>query len=212
MRRTSPPPPSPACSAVRETMSARLDGEDHPLPAAEVHAHLVGCTACAAFEASLASVTRRTRIATAEPVPDLTSSVLTALAEDRDTSGSRRTFELRILVALAGVVQLALAVPALVGLAGADVHLGRDLGALQLALGIGLLFAAWQPRRAAGVLPIAAAVALGAIVTVGLDVVAGRATIGSELAHLSELVGVLALWALRRRIPDQPRALPVPAH
>lgn len=202
------PPTSPACTPVREAVSARLDGEDHPLPVTEVHAHVVSCEACAAFETALAGVTRRTRVATAEPVPDLTAPILVALAEDREANVDRRMLELRWLVALAGAVQLLLAVPALVGVISPDVHVGRDLGALQLALGVGLLFAAWQPRRSAGVLPIAVVVALGAVVTAAFDVATGVATLTAELAHVSEVVGVLALWALRRRVPDQPQVVP----
>jgi predicted anti-sigma-YlaC factor YlaD len=203
----TPQPPS-TCAAVREALSSRLDGEDHPVPLPDVHSHLSACGPCTRFESQLAGVTRRTRVATAEPVPDLTAPILVALAEDRASATDRRTLELRWLVALAGAVQLVLAVPALVGLIGPDAHLGRDLGALQLALGVGLLFAAWQPRRSPGVLPIAAVVAIAAMVTAGIDVATGVATLTAELTHLSEVIGVLALWALRRRIPDEPRPLP----
>jgi predicted anti-sigma-YlaC factor YlaD len=83
-------------------------------------------------------------------------------------------------------------------------HLGRDLGALELALGIGFLVAAYQPHRAAGVLPIAAVAAGVVVVAVAIDLIAGRTSLLAELTHLSELVGVVALWALTRRLPDRP--------
>lgn len=190
------------CSAVRETISARLDGEEATLTTDEVERHLRACDRCHRFTANLAAVNRRISVGGAETVPDLTAPILVALAEDRGAQVDGRTSQLRVLVALAGVVQLVLALPVLFGAAGATAHLGRDLGAFELALGAGLLLAAWQPRRAAGVLPVAAVVAVVATAAGLIDLAAGRATLLSELTHLTELVGVAALWALTRRLPD----------
>jgi predicted anti-sigma-YlaC factor YlaD len=196
------PPPDPGCTEVREALSAQLDGERLELSSERLRAHLARCGACAAFDERAVRVTRRARIGAAAAVPDLTAPILTSLADRHAGAGDRRTRQLRGLVALAGAVQLAFALPALLGLLGPDLHLGRDLGALQLALGVGFLFAAWQPARAAGVLPVATVVALGVVVTAGSDVVRGAATVTAELTHLSELVGVVVLWALRRRSQD----------
>lgn len=196
--------PTPACGPTREALSAHLDDEVATLPLDEVHRHLAACTACTDFEASLVAVNRRVRVAAADAVPDLTAPILVALSADRASGAAERTRQLRALVALAGAVQLIVALPVLLGAVAPDLHLGRDLGAFEMALGAGLLLAAWQPRRAAGVLPIAAVVAVVATVGGILDVVAGRATVLAELTHLTELVGVAALWALSRRLPDQP--------
>jgi predicted anti-sigma-YlaC factor YlaD len=203
--------PTPACGAVREVLSARLDGEPVDLPLDEVHAHLATCEPCAAFDAALPGVNRRVRVAAADAVPDLTAPILVALTDDRRSVGDRRLRDLRVLIGLAGAVQLVLAVPVLLGLAGPAFHLGRDLGALELALGLGLVLTAYQPHRAAGVLPIAAAATVVVLVGAVVDVAAGRATLAAELTHLSEVVGVLALWALTRRLPDPPSLRPVPA-
>lgn len=190
-----------SCVAVREAISADLDGEAAALPETTVARHLQGCRGCATFRDALPVATRRAVVAQAEAVPDLTGPILTALAEDRTAEQDRRTRDLRVLVGLAGVVQLALAIPVLVGLAGPAAHLGRDLGALELALGVGLLLAAVQPQRAHGVLPIAAVVAVTVTLAGVIDLVAGRATPIAELTHISELIGVAALWALTRRLP-----------
>lgn len=204
-------PTSAACRTVREAVSAGLDGEDAVLPAAEVRRHLAGCPACETFAAQLPEVNRRVTVAGAEAVPDLTAPILVALAGDRNAIDDRRIRDLRVLVALAGAVQLVLAIPVLLGLVGPAVHWGRDLGAFELALGAGLFLAAWQPRRAAGVLPIAAVVAVLATFGGVVDLVAGRATILAELTHLTELIGVAALWALTRRLPDDPVLRPAVA-
>jgi predicted anti-sigma-YlaC factor YlaD len=187
------------CSAVRESLSARLDDEVPPLATAAVDRHLGGCHACARYATDLQGLHREARVAVADEVPDLTADILVAVTAQQQLAVGRRTRELRVLVAVAGVVQLALAVPVLLGLLGPAAHVGRELGALQLALGVGLLVAAWQPWRAAGVLPVAAVVASTTVVAGIVDVASGAATLTGELVHLSELAGVLALWALRRR-------------
>jgi predicted anti-sigma-YlaC factor YlaD len=206
------------CAPVRESISALLDGEEAPLGGEAVDRHLEVCASCAAHASGVERVHRSVRVTRAVDVPDLTADVLLAVTEATQQRAGRRVRELRGLVALAGGVQLVLALPFLLGIAGPDLHVGRDLGALQLALGVGLLVAAWQPWRAAGVLPIAAVVAAITVIAGVVDVATGAATLGGELVHLSEVVGVAALWALRRRDPEgtgdaaQPLAVPaVPA-
>lgn len=197
------------CDLVREALSAAHDGEaaasgDHRASVDDrvsVDDHLAGCAGCVAFAASLERLDQRVLAVRAVPAPNLTAAVLTAVAADVQAERDRRVLELRWLVGLAGVAQLLFAIPLVLGVMGPSAHVGRDLGALELALGIGLIFAAWQPERAAGVLPVAAVVAAAAVVTGGLDVTSGRATLLQELPHLTEIVGVLALWALTRRLP-----------
>jgi predicted anti-sigma-YlaC factor YlaD len=195
--------PDAACTSMREAISAQHDGE--ALPAAVTPAaladHLERCAGCRGFASSLPGLRAKTEVAAATPVPPLTSAILTHVAEQRGASARPTTRQLRWLVGLAGVAQLVLALPMLIGLAGPDLHAGRDLGALQLALGVGLLFAALQPRRAVGVLPVAAVVAATTVVVAAIDVATGAATLTAELTHISELVGVVALWALARRTP-----------
>jgi predicted anti-sigma-YlaC factor YlaD len=201
--------PSRACRTVREALSARLDGEEHPLPDDEVDRHLAACAGCTENLDAMAGLDRRLRLTEAFEVPDLTAPILVALAEDRSAAATVWATRLRGLVALAGTVQLALALPALLGVGAPDVHLGRDLAVLQLALGVGFLVAAWQPSRAAGLMPVAAVVGIVTLITAGVDVIAGTASPVAESAHLSEIVGVVALWALRRRVPLGP--LPIRA-
>jgi predicted anti-sigma-YlaC factor YlaD len=197
---------SATCAAVREALSARLDGEASPVEADDVDRHLAACVACRRFEVAVADVGRRTRLAGAPEVPDLSASIVAAVAAE-DAGEDRRTRDLRVVVALAGLAQLAVAVPLLLGLVDAGGHLGRDLGAFELALGVGFLLAAWQPHRTAGVLPVAAVVAGTVLVASTLDLATGRATLLMELPHLSELIGVAALWALRRRRSGMPTTM-----
>lgn len=215
-RRTEPPTPS--CRSVREAVSARLDGEPQPVAAPQVREHLAGCAACARFADALAALAQRPAARADQPAaqpPDLTERILAARAAElaaapastRPAVDGPPSGAVRALVVLAGTVQLLVAAPALLGLVGPDLHVGRDLGALQLALGVGLVLAGLQPHRAAGVLPVAAAVAGATLLTITVDVTAGAATLAGELTHLSEFVGVVALWLLARRSRG-PRPLP----
>jgi predicted anti-sigma-YlaC factor YlaD len=111
-----------------------------------------------------------------------------------------RTRFLRISLAVIAVIQLAMAVPALVlgDDAGLPTHVARHLGSFSLALGVGLLVVALRPERAAGVLPIVAAVVLCLLASSAIDIVSGRAMPGDEVSHAPELVGLVAVWLLAR--------------
>lgn len=191
-------PPTVACIATREALSAILDGETPPVGDAAVDRHLADCTACSRYARRLDEAGRRLAIARAEPVPDNTATILAALATE--AQDDRRIRDLRVLVGLVGILQLVAGVTVLLGSAGA-LHTGRELAALQLAIGAGLVLAALQPWRADGLLPVMVVlVAIMAVVGV-VDVVSGVASLAAELTHVAELVGVLALRGLVRRSP-----------
>lgn len=197
------------CVTVRESVSADIDGEVSPLDDAEVTRHLQGCDACDRFATDAPGMTRRVRLAAAQDVPDLTATIMTGLADEPAPSSVRWIARLRVVVAMAGIAQMLLAVPLVAGMIGGDLHLGRDLAALQVALGVGLILAAVQPHRAAGVLPVVVVVAGATLVLAGIDVATGVATLTTELVHVSELLGVLALWALSRALPATVTTSPV---
>lgn len=184
------------CEPIRETLSARLDGEDGTVPEATATRHLEACAACRRYEAGLAGAQQRLRLRPALVVPDLTGPILAADAARREREHRARAA--RGLVGVVGLVQLALAVPLLLGLVEPGLHLARHLGALELGLGVGLLVAVVQPRRAAGVLPIVAVVATVSVVSAGLEIQRGHTTLLAETVHLLEAVAVLGLWLLVR--------------
>lgn len=187
------------CAPVRETLSAWLDGEQGSVSQAAATEHLATCHACRAHRAALADAGRRLRVQPAPPVPDLSDRILSAVAEQR--GHEHRARAARGLVGLVGLAQLVLALPLLLGLVEPELHLARHLGALELGLGVGLLVAALQPRRAPGVLPIAAVVATVSVVSAVLEIQRGHTTLLAESVHLLEVVAVLGLWALIRAVP-----------
>lgn len=203
------------CTAIREALSARLDGEDPGTPATLLDRHLTGCAGCREWLAGAESLHRAVRVRSAEPVPDLTAAIVaTATARGHVTADARPLSVWRqpisgwrwALFAVA-LTQLVLAGPALLlgSGAGEAVHAARELGAFDVALAGGLLMAAWQPARAWGLLPFAAVLAVVVAGTAVLDVFDGSTSAGNETIHLLELAGVALLWQVAREAGGRTR-------
>jgi predicted anti-sigma-YlaC factor YlaD len=196
------------CDHCRDAISAALDGEDPGVPADLVSAHIEACAGCREFAAAAPDLHRAARIAPAAPVPDLTDSILRAIGDEPvSVPADDRTRFLRISLAVIAVIQLLMAVPALVlgDDAGLPEHVARHLGSFALALGVGLLVVAWRPERAAALLPVVAALVLCLLASSLIDIVSGRAEPGTEVGHAPELVGLVAVWLLARTPGLEPR-------
>ena len=151
------------CAACREAVSARLDGHDTEDP--DVDTHLARCAECQAWRADVVALAHRIDLHCSDPVPDLSATVLAALAEeDAMAETAARQDALRpwqVGLATLGTLQLLLAVPVLLfgSEPGAGVHVAREMGSFDVALAVGFLFAAWRPARAWGMVPLVAALA-----------------------------------------------------
>jgi predicted anti-sigma-YlaC factor YlaD len=172
------------CREIREACSAALDGEDPGVSRAVIDEHLRTCDSCREF------------VARAE-MPDLTPRIAMAAEEDR---ALRSFLSSPVRVALVGiaVAQLAMAVPTLLFGTdeGAPIHVAHEVGAWDLALAVGFLFAAWRPLRAVGMLPFVAALSAGLVLTAVIDIANGKTPAVLELTHVLELVGTVLLWML----------------
>ena len=193
------------CEHIREALSAQLDGEDPGVDEARLDQHVAGCAGCTAWADELGALHRLVRVQPAEPVPDLSAAIMASAPTLEGTApwwaplGERISTVRWALFAIA-LTQLVVAGPGLLlgEDAGASVHVARELGAFDVALGVGLLVAAWQPARAWGLLPVAAALALGMAVTAVGDVIDGTATTVGEVHHLLELASLVLLWLVAR--------------
>jgi predicted anti-sigma-YlaC factor YlaD len=193
------------CHDCRIAISARLDGEDPGRPAAAIEIHLQGCEACRRFAEDAEALHRSVRLAPAAPMPDLTPTILHAVGREvgRDRHERERTLGLRVCLALIGLLQIAVALPALIlgDDAGLPVHTARHIGSFTAALAVGFLFVAWRPERAAGLLPVASALVAFVIGTTVVDVVTGHTAAFSESSHVTEVVGLVVTWLLARPDP-----------
>jgi predicted anti-sigma-YlaC factor YlaD len=216
--------PPITCEQCRIGISSRLDDEDPGCPSVALHAHLAGCADCRAFESEATRLHRVSRVTAAPTVPDLTPRVLAAIGETAigeiaiGETGSRAapvtTDHLdawRLGLAVVALVQIALAIPALLfGTdAGLPVHTARHLGSFDAALGVGFLVIAWKPSRVPGLIPMTVALVAFLCLSSVVDVASGRTAALGELTHTTELLG-LALCLLIGRATALPRRGGIP--
>lgn len=199
------------CALFRESLSAAMDGETGPLPEAEVDRHLRGCGACQAWR-DQAQRLRRSLLRQAPAVPDLTAAIL-----ERAPLPSREKWAARVALGLVGLVQSGLGfaeflVPgdAHAAHAGA-IHLSNESAAWNLALGIGLLWAALRPRTAGAQLPLVAGFALVLGVASVIDVSDGQVGPGRLLTHSLLVVGLVLMFVVHREHRRRPAPAPLTA-
>jgi predicted anti-sigma-YlaC factor YlaD len=189
------------CATCREALSARLDGEPEPVAAAQVDEHMADCPDCPDWYADAMVLTRRARVREFVATPDLVDAVLA----EAQPPARRRPYA-RVALAAIGLIQLLLAVAQLFGTEthlhhGGETltgHLINEGAAWNLALGLAMLAAAWQTKRAAGLLP-AIAVFVGALVVFSLvDVITVGVPGTRLLSHIPLLVGLALLYLVNR--------------
>ncbi len=183
---------------VRELLSAGLDGELDAFEADRLAAHLSGCDACRDHQVTLREVVRRSRVASARAVPDLSADLVRAMAQRMDgtrRSATRRVTQLRAGLSVAAAVQFLLAMP---GLAGPSLHSGRDLAAFQVALACTYAIAASRPHIAGGLVPFLVVVAVAGMVVLVLEAFAGGAHPVTESGHLVPLAAAALALRLAR--------------
>lgn len=194
------------CPTARDALSARLDDAPLGVEPAALDVHLAACPSCRAWGASAAELIRRARLHVVPQMPDLTAAVQIGVQQARQLPRPGWT-PARLGLVLLGTAQLLLSLPPLLGAeVGTSVHVSREVGVTQVALAVGVLAAAARPWRAAGMLPVVLALALGLAVVAGADVLTGRVAWTGEVVHLLPLADALLLWLVRHRDP-----LPGPA-
>jgi predicted anti-sigma-YlaC factor YlaD len=191
------------CDTAREALSARIDGEREPIPAARVDEHLAACEPCRQWQAAAVEQTQllrrlagRSQVAAVRPLPP---------SQRVDTSPVRWR---RWALGAVGVVQLLLAIAQ-----GAGVHLGLEHSAMgghvlnestawSAALGVVMVVAALRPALAAGLTWVLGAFVAALAVYVVIDAIAGQVTLDRALTHLPVLAGVALAWLVWRH--DRP--------
>jgi predicted anti-sigma-YlaC factor YlaD len=195
------------CETCREAVSARIDGEAEPVPAAQTDEHLRACPECRAWQARAVELSRELRVREAAPVPDLTGSIMANAPRLGDTRGRWP----RLLLGGIAVAQIGLALSQMVGAADdhlehggvpAASHFFNESTAWNLAMGIGLLWATFRPRATSGLLPVLAGFV---VVLVGYsthDLIAGTAPVLRVVGHGLLVVALGLLIVVHRRSVD----------
>ncbi|GAA1210281.1 hypothetical protein GCM10009675_33630 [Prauserella alba] len=145
---------------------------------------------------------RSMRLAEAPDMPDLTERIVAVAAPP-----PREHWGLRVPLIVVALLQCGLGIAQLLGVhvghavtAGAGAgHLGNESAAWNLAVGVGLLWAALRPHAAAGLLPALTAFAgVLAVVSVA-DLATGAVTATRVLSHGILVAGICLLLLVRHR-------------
>ena len=134
------------CDRFREALSARLDAEPLGVSASALDHHLATCPDCARWAADATRLTRQARLGTAD-VPDLADGITADVVLAARRVLRRRTV-LRVVLGIAGVVQLIIAGPAFFGNSigmSMSAHAAHEAAAWNLALAAAFLATAATP-------------------------------------------------------------------
>ncbi|MGB3440543.1 MAG: zf-HC2 domain-containing protein [Actinophytocola sp.] len=207
------------CVTCRESLSARLDGEAGASPAELVDAHLAECGACRTWQSRAEEQNRLLRVRRAAPVPDLSQAILADAPVIQPAQG----WGVRGALVCVAVAQVTLGLSQLVGMGRTTLHsehgggptvaghLFNESTAWNLALGIGLLWAAFRPRATTGLVPVLAGFVVVLFAYSTHDLATGAAPVSRVLGHGLLVAGlVLMIIVNRRHRPPAPELARVP--
>lgn len=199
------------CDTAREALSARIDGEREPIPAARVDEHLTGCAPCREWQATAVEQTQvMRRLAGRSQVAAVRSTSEDGPQRIRRPSVSWQRWALGAV----GIFQLTLAVAQGLG-ANLGVphpesagHVLNESTAWSAALGVAMLASAIRPVMAGGLAWVLASfIAVLALYEI-TDTDAGRVSVERPLTHLPVIAGALLALLVWRR--DHRRRGPQP--
>lgn len=182
------------CADARLLISTDLDGALTPVESMRLDGHVEHCVDCERYRERVSALARSARLRPVAPDPAFVATVMERAQPARLGRGNW----LRPALAWCGLLVAWQSLdPLLYGDAdGAPTHIARHVGASTLALAIGLLFVAWKPHRAFGLLPFVGALFATMLVGAAFDVASGHRSVLAESVHLSELVGLVLVWMI----------------
>lgn len=188
------------CDTAREALSARIDGEREPIPAARVDEHLRGCDPCREWYAAAVEQTQLLRRMAGRTQVSAVRSAPQQRQEAPRVPGSWPRWALGAV----GVVQLTLAVAQGMGAelgvphAATAGHVLNESTAWSAALGVAMLAAAIRPAVAGGLAWVLGSFAGFLLLYEITDADGGRVSLDRPLTHLPVVVAaVLALLVWR---------------
>ena len=190
------------CEVAREALSARIDGEREPVPAARVDEHLAECGDCRAWRDHVTVQADRLRQLVRRPV-------LQPPGFDRRVRAlpGQRVDWLRWALGGVGVAQILLATSQAlgenVGLThsgmGSGGHLLNESTAWSIALGVVMVVAALRPAAAAGLAGVLGVFVGVLAVYVVMDALSGAVTATRILTHVPVVLGAILAALVWRR-------------
>ncbi|MFN3255361.1 MAG: zf-HC2 domain-containing protein [Ilumatobacter sp.] len=200
------------CTTARELLSAQLDQETDTDEAAPANRHLGQCAECSRWWTSVGKVTRTLRVRPAEPIPDIATAALARSRSERQWPYQSARASLAILAA----VELVFAMTGVIaGRDSSPIHDSQHLGAFGAAIAAAVMFVAWRPSRARGLMPIVFTLAIAIPIFAIVDLFNENLTTGGGIHHVVQMVGLALVWVVAARpsaltAPPQPiTALPM---
>jgi predicted anti-sigma-YlaC factor YlaD len=194
------------CEEYREALSARLDGEDEPIPAADTDGHLRRCAACRQRLHDATAVTRMVRLQPVAATPRVDVAVVVSAVRPR---GRRLAGVLRVALGALGAAQFVLGMlqiarnsavdhdhNTIVAAGATPGHLWHESAAWNVAVGAGFAWSAWRRTRPTGTLPMLTAFVGLLVLLSANDVFAGRVEQIRLLSHGFLLAGYAIVLAL----------------
>lgn len=202
-------------TAIRDGQAAEIDAMEDLLDGMDARPETTAVTMPRGAGEGSASGAELARFA---PLALIVAPVIWLVIDDRRrrrrsspiASSSTWNSWCRGLLVVAGLAELALAIPALLGVrsnAPGSLHGWRELGAAHVALGAGWLLCAAQPRRAEGLLPVAVALVVLSIGASAVDLLRDQVSAIQELTHVVQLAALGAVAFLARAHPVVPHPL-----
>src|SRR5689334_3486018 len=111
------------CQTCQEALSARLDGEDEPVPAEATDRHLASCGACRSWQARATQMSRLLRVRQAAPTPDLSAAILELAVPPQGMRG----WWARVALIVVATAQVGLALSQMLGVGHGGVPSGHVL-------------------------------------------------------------------------------------
>ncbi len=176
-----------------------MDGEPLGMSPGALEAHVSTCRDCATWIERAELITRAARL-DATLVPDLADRIVADVVLPARRVRRRRTL-LRVALLVAGLVQFAVGLPALVGDSigmAMSMHGAHEMAAWNLAVAAAFIAAAWLPRRAAGLVPLLATFLTILTALSVHDLAAGEVGLDRLSTHCAALVGLVVLIFLDR--------------
>ena len=190
------------CDIARESLSARIDGEREPAPAAQVDEHLAGCEPCRQWQAA---AIERTQVLRRLAGRSQVAAVRAPTRQPDRWDVLAQTWP-RWSLGAVGVTQLALAISQGLG-AGLGVpadagHVLNETTAWSAALGVVMIATALRPALAGGLAWVLAAFTALLVIYEFDDAIGGHVGLERGLTHLPVVAGtVLAFLVWRSTRP-----------
>ncbi len=199
------------CAIAREALSARIDGELEPIPAARVDEHLAGCEPCRQWQTAAVEQTQLLRRLSGRSQLAPVRSPAQVRPEPAPRPGiSWRRWALGTVGALQIALAIAQGLGADLGIPHAESaeHVLNESTAWSAALGVVMVAAAVRPVMAGGLMWVLGTFAAFLVLYEVTDTDSGRSSLERPLTHLPVVAGaVLALLVWRR---DRPAHGPQP--